>query len=284
MSSAKESFVILFQCQDRPGIVAGVSELVFRLGGNIVDADQHTTDPSQGNFFMRTEFNIDRKRWNKERLSREFDLLAAEFRAECRIFDSRDKLRMGILVSRPDHCLLELLYLWKSGELNATIPFVVSNYEGHRSLVESYGLPFYFIRSSKDLRLEEDILRIAVKESDFLVLARYMLVLSPQFLTSYNKDIINIHHGFLPSFKGADPYRQAFDEGVKVIGATAHFVNELLDGGPIISQQVEHVTHRDDPYTLLRKGKNLEKRALAEAVSDYTEYRVIRCGNKTVVF
>jgi formyltetrahydrofolate deformylase len=284
MDNRKQSFVLLLQCKDRPGIVARLSDFIFKREGNIIDADQHTTDPELGYFFMRIEFTIDRNRWDCNKLSREFGLVADEFSAEFKVCDLQEQLRMGVLVSKPGHCLLELLYLWKAGELDVKIPFVISNFEEHRSLVESYGLPFYFIPSTKLERKEQEILGIAKKDSDFLVLARYMIILSPQFLKEYDRDIINIHHGFLPSFKGPGPYRQAFEEGVKVIGATAHFVNESLDGGPIISQQVEHVTHRDDVPSLLRKGKNIEKRALVESVYNYIDRRVIKHGNKTIVF
>jgi formyltetrahydrofolate deformylase len=190
---------------------------------------------------------------------------------------------MGIMVSRPGHCLFELLYLWRSGELRCTIPFVISNDEAHRELVEQFKIPFYFVDATRDRRSEEEILSI-VGETDFLVLARYMLTLSADFLASYGKDIINIHHGFLPQFKGAHPYKQAFDQGVKVIGATAHFVTEKLDEGPIICQRVEQVSHRDNVASLTRKGKNLEKGALASAVADYLCRRVIRFGSKTIIF
>lgn len=233
---------------------------------------------------MHVEFATDRSRWDKVSLARDFASIAADFNAEFKIYDKQEKLRMGILVSKPDHCLFELLYLWKSKELVVEIPFVVSNFEGHRELVESYGIPFYFIPATKEERKEQELLTLAKEKSDFLVLARYMLILSPQFLKEYNKDIINIHHGFLPSFKGAHPYRQAFQEGVKVIGATAHFVTDKLDEGPIITQRVEYVSHRDDVASLIRKGKNLEKHSLADAVLNYIDYRIIRHGNKTIVF
>ena len=284
MNNSNQSFVLLFKCVDRQGIVAGVSDFIFKRGGNIIDAGQYTTDPEHGLFFMRTEFSIDRNRWNKEKLTEEFVLATEKVHAECKIYDKLAHLLRGILVSRPGQCLLELLYLWKSKELDVKIPFVISNFEEQRSLVESYGVPFYFIPATKDNSKEEEILDIVKQESDFLVLARYMIMLSPRFLKEYGKDIVNIHHGLLPSFKGPDPYQQAFEKGVKVIGATAHFANEFLDEGPIISQQVEHVTHKDDAASLSRKGRNLEKRALADSVLNYTDYRVIRHDNKTVVF
>lgn len=284
MNIHKQSFVLLFQSKDRPGIVARVSDFILKHDGNIISADQYTTDPRNGYFFMHVEFSIDRSRWDKVSLALDFSPVALEFNAEFKIYDKQDKLRMGVLVSKPGHCLFELLYLWKSGELVVEIPFVASNCEGHKELVESYGIPFYFVPATREERKEPELLALAKEKSDFLVLARYMLILSPQFLKEYNKDIINIHHGFLPSFKGADPYRQAFEEGVKVIGATAHFVTDRLDEGPIITQRMEYVTHRDDVASLKRKGKNLEKHALANAILNYIDYRIIKHCTKTIVF
>ena len=284
MNMHKESFILLFQCSDKRGIVARVSDFILKHDGNIITADQYTTDPQNGCFFMRVEFMLDRSHWNKDSLTADFAHIATEFNAEFEIYDKKNLLKMGVFVSRPDHCLFELLYLWKSRELNVEIPFVASNWEPHRELVESYKIPFYFIPATKKDRKESELLKLASEKSDFLVLARYMLVLSGQFLTSYNKDIINIHHGFLPSFKGANPYKQAFDEGVKVIGATAHFVTERLDEGPIITQAVEYVSHTDSVESLISKGKNLEKHALADAVLNYIDYRIIKHKNKTIVF
>jgi formyltetrahydrofolate deformylase len=284
MSKNKKSFILLFQCKDQKGIVAKVSDFISSRNGNIISADQHTTDPENGIFFMRLEFIADRARWDKTVLSEEITPIARLLNAQCWIFDVQDKLRMGIFASKPGHCLFELLYLWRSGELDVEIPFVASNFEGHRPLVESFNIPFHFIPADKENRKEYEFLSIAKDNTDFLALARYMLILSPEFLKSYNKDIINIHHGFLPSFKGANPYRQAFQEGVKVIGATAHFVTFKLDEGPIICQMVEDVSHKDDVASLVRKGKNLEKHALAKAIQAYINYRIIKYQNRTIVF
>lgn len=273
----------MFQCQDQKGIVAAVSDFVLSHSGNILNADQHTTDPYGGQFFLRVEFCLEDGSVDWQGLQEEFLPIAKRLNATFRFYDQTERLKMGIFVSRPDHCLFDLLYLWGAGELQVDIPFVVSNFSAHKGLVERFGVPFYFIAATKDDRKEEELLFFA-KKADFLVLARYMLVLSPGFLASFGKDIINIHHGFLPAFKGVNPYRQALQQGVKVIGATAHFVNEQLDAGPIIAQSVEYVSHKDSLQSLIRKGKNLEKRALVGAVSAYIEHRVIRWGNKTVVF
>ncbi len=282
MEDLTRPFILLLTCGDQKGIIAGISDFIFRKGGNIIDAQQHSTDPRNGRFFMRVEFCCSPGE-SALSLSNAFAPVAEALGAQWRIYDAGHRMSMGIMVSRPDHCLFELLYLWRSGELRADIPFVISNSESHRTLVSQFGIPFHFIPASSADRREGEILQ-AARKADLLVLARYMLTLSPDFLSSFGKDIINIHHGFLPSFKGANPYRQAYEKGVKVIGATAHFVNEKLDEGPIICQEVERVSHRDDLASLVRKGKSLEKRALASAVNAYLDHRVIRYGETTVVF
>ncbi|MCK9431667.1 MAG: formyltetrahydrofolate deformylase [Candidatus Omnitrophica bacterium] len=277
-------FVLLFRCRDRKGIIARISDFIFKNGGNIVTADQHSTDPQGGYFFIRVEFVMEEEGFGLRGLVEAFDPVGREFEADWKIYDCAESLRMGVLVSRPDHCLEEILYLWNAGELKVKIPFVLSNCEKHRKLVTGYGIPFYYLPADKDNRRENEILSYASGATDFLVLARYMLVLSPEFLVSYNKDIINIHHGFLPSFKGTDPYGQALEKGVKVIGSTVHFVNNLLDEGPIIAQEVEHVSHRDSRQDLIAKGRHSEKKALDYALSKYIDHRIIRYENKTIVF
>jgi formyltetrahydrofolate deformylase len=278
------TFILLFGCQDRKGIVAKISDFILKHDGNIVTADQHSTDPEGGYFFMRVEFILGKEQYNLDDLSSAFGPIGHEFGANWNLYDKSETLRMGIFVSEPDHCLVDLLYLWNAGELKVKIPFVLSNCEKHRKLVVGYNLPFYYVPAHKDNRLESELLSYALDSTDFLVLARYMLVLSPDFLQKYNKDIINIHHGFLPFFKGADPYGRAIKEGVKIIGATVHFVNNQLDGGPIIAQEVEQISHKDNREDLIRKGKNLEKKALAGAISSYIDYRIIKHENKTIVF
>lgn len=280
----KKTFILLFQCADQRGIVAKISDFIFKNGGNIITADQYSTDPENGAFFLRIEFLLDYDHCNRTDLHTAFLPISASFNAQWHLYDKHERLRMGIFVSKPDHCLHELLYLWKSGELRVSIPFVASNCDAHRELVESHKIPFHFIPATPTDRREPEFLALAKAESDFLVLARYMMVLSHGFLQQYGKDIINIHHGFLPSFKGAHPYRQAFDQGVKVIGTTAHFVNEKLDEGPIITQMVEYVSHQDSVDSLVRKGKKLEQHALAKAIEAYVDHRVLRFQNKTIVF
>ncbi len=278
------TLVLLFQCRDQLGIVAKISDFILKHGGNIVTADQHSTDPQGGYFFIRIEFILDKDQYSKKDLIAAFAPIAQDFGADWNLYDLAENLRMGIFVSEADHCLVDLLYLWNAGELKVKIPFVLSNDEKHRKVVASYNIPFYYVPADKDNRREAELLAYAFASTDFLVLARYMLVLSPDFLKKYNKDIINIHHGFLPFFKGADPAGKALKEGVKVIGATAHFVKDELDEGPIIAQEVQNVSHQDSRDDLIRKGKNLEKRALASAVSSYVDYRIIKHENKTIVF
>ena len=279
-----KTFILLFGCKDQKGIVAKISDFILKHDGNIVTADQYSTDPEGGHFFIRVEFVLGQDRYKKNDLTLEFSPIGSQFGASWNFYDKSESLRMGIFVSEPDHCLVDLLYLWSSGELNVEIPFVLSNVEKHRKLAASYNIPFHYIPADKNNRKEEELLSYALNSTDFLVLARYMLVLSPDFLQKYNKDIINIHHGFLPFFKGADPAAKALEEGVKVIGSTAHFVNNELDEGPIIAQEVQNVSHKDSWEDLVRKGKNLEKKALASAIASYIDYRVIRYENKTIVF
>jgi len=279
-----QTYILLFRCRDQKGIVAKISNFIFKQDANIIKADQYTTDPEGGYFFLRMEFTSTVNQVGVDFLIDSFKSVSQEFAGQWNIYNKSQKLRMGILVSKPDHCLLDILYLRKIKELNVDIPFVASNFEEHRTIVEQHDIPFYFIPANREDRREDELLTLALDKTDFLVLARYMLVFSANFLKAYNKDIINIHHGFLPSFKGADPYRRALEQGVKVIGATAHFVNEKLDDGPIISQAVEYVTHDDNLGSLLRKGRNLEKRALSDAILSYIDYRLIRHENKTIVF
>lgn len=277
------NYVLLFQCKDQKGIVARISDFIFRQDGNIITADQYSTDPKSGYFFIRLEFVVSAKPGIKDSLEKGLGRVARGFNAKFSLCSKDKPLKMGILVSRPGHCLAEILYLRKAGELFVDIPFVASNFEGHAEFVEQHDLPFYFLPATKKDRQERELLRLA-RGTDFLALARYMLILSRGFLNSYGRDIINIHHGFLPSFKGANPYLQALAGGVKVIGATSHFVSEKLDCGPIIAQEVERVSHKDNLADLIRKGKNLEKKALIDAIRSYIDYRVIKHANKTIVF
>lgn len=275
-------YIFLLRCADQKGIVAAVSQTIFSFGGNIRAANQHSSGAGEGAFFMRVEFSTEEV--PADALRAAFCEVSERFGGTGILHERRSILRMGILVSRPQHCLADLLYRWRSGELRVDIPFVIGNHDDARDLVEQFRIPFRHIPATKEDKREEEILAHALPESDFLVLARYMQVFSPDFLARYGRDIINIHHGFLPSFKGPDPYRQAFLKGVKVIGATAHFVTADLDNGPIIAQSVAPVSHEDTYPVLVRKGKDLEKEALASAVEKYLDYRIIRLEKTTIVF
>lgn len=278
--------VLLIQCPDRKGIVAKVSNFVFGCDGNIINSDQYSTDPQGGRFFIRVEFDFDEGALPRERLEERFAPLARELEAAYEFHYASRPMRMGILVSRYDHCLFELLYRHQSGELRAEIPLVISNHNDLRGLVEHYGIPFHYVpvMPGGKREAEREMLRLIGDRTDFLVLARYMQILTDEFVGGYPHDMINIHHSFLPSFKGANPYQQAYDRGVKLIGATAHYVTLELDEGPIIEQMVTHVSHRDNVEDLKRKGKNLEKLALVNAIQAHIEHRIIRYKNKTVVF
>lgn len=277
--------VLLIQCPDKKGIVARVSDFIFRSECNILTSDQHTTDPEGGRFFMRLLFSLDEERVSRETLEKGWREVADELQATWEIHYSSETPRMGILVSKQDHCLFDLLYRHRSGELRVTIPKVISNHEDCRELVERYDIPFHYVPVTPEtkLRAEQGILDL-VQDTDFLVLARYMRILSDGFLAAYKRDIINIHHSFLPSFKGADPYRQAYERGVKIIGATAHYVTPALDEGPIIEQMVERVYYKDTVEDLKRKGRNLEKLALANAIHAHLDHRIIRHAQRTIVF
>jgi formyltetrahydrofolate deformylase len=281
-----ERAILLVECPDHEGIVAKVSGFVFEHGGNIIQSDQYSTDPAGGRFFMRLEFSFDPAATPPERLETGFEPIGKELGAGWRIRYASHVLNMGILVSKYDHCLVELLYRWRSGDLNVNIPLVASNHPDLRGIAEDAGIPFHHVPVTPDTKEEAEytLLERIGPTTDFLVLARYMQILTDTFLTAYGKDIINIHHSFLPSFKGANPYRQAYERGVKVIGATAHYVTPALDEGPIIEQGVTRVSHKDNVDAMQRKGRHLEKLTLASAVEAHIEHRIIRYQNKTLVF
>ncbi len=279
-----EKVILLIQCPDQHGIVAQVTQFIFQQNGNITESNQHSTDLEGGRFYMRLGFILDTA--DRTILEGAFSPLGKSLQAEWHFHFESDVTRMAIAVSQYDHCLVDLLYRVSSGELNATIPFVISNHETTRALVEHHGIPFHHLPVNKDTKADQEkqILDLISENSDFLVMARYMQILSADFLGDYGKEVINIHHSFLPSFIGANPYRQAYERGVKIIGATAHYATMDLDEGPIIEQAVARVSHTDTVQTLKRKGRTLEQNALASAIHAHAEHRVIRHGNKTIVF
>jgi formyltetrahydrofolate deformylase len=276
---------LLISCPDRPGIVAAVSEFLFDWGANIVRSDQYSTDPEGGAFFMRVEFALARER--RAGLAERFGLAVAEsFGMTWRMWDAAERKRMVIMVSRHDHCLYDLLWRWRRGELEAQVVMVVSNHPDFRDQVESFGLPFHHLPVTRDTKSEAEakLLQLLDGQCDLVVLARYMQILSPEFLARVRLPVINIHHSFLPAFAGRAPYQRAKEHGVKLIGATAHYVTEELDAGPIIEQDVTRVSHRYDVEALTRSGAEIERSVLVSAVQAHCQDRVLRHGNTTVVF
>jgi formyltetrahydrofolate deformylase len=278
---------MLISCPDRPGIVASVSRFLHEHGANIVQSDQYTMDPDGGMFFIRIEFDLVDLDDRIEVLKRNFrEVVAEPFQMEWRIAKAAQKKKLAIFVSKEDHCLLELLWQWKAGDLDAEIAMVISNHDTMRELTESFGIPFYHIPVTADTKQEAEARQLELTEGkvDTIVLARYMQIVSPDFIAHFPNRIINIHHSFLPAFVGGKPYAQAHNRGVKIIGATGHYVTEELDGGPIIEQDVQRVSHRDNVNDLKRIGRHIERIVLARAVSWHVEDRILVHNNRTVIF
>jgi formyltetrahydrofolate deformylase len=278
---------LLIDCADRPGIVSAVTTFLYHHNVNITELDQHSTDPSGGKFFMRLEFQTPTLDVSKAALAQQFgDVVGKRFEMDWRMNFADKKPRMAVLVSRHEHALLELLWRWQRGELRVDIPLVISNHADLRSAVESFGVRFEHVPNApgQEAAAEACMQSLLDGQADFLVLARYMRVLTADFVARYPNRIINIHHSFLPAFAGADPYAQAYTRGVKIIGATAHYVTADLDQGPIIDQDVARVTHRHEVDDLKNLGRDLERQVLARAVRWHVEDRVLVHGNKTVVF
>ena len=277
----------LVKCPDRPGIVAAISSFLFRHGANITDFDQHTSEDEAAVYFTRLEFQTDRIDLPLDDLEKAFALdVARPFSMDWRLTLSSRRKRVAVLVSRQDHALLELLWTWKRGDLRADVIAVISNHEDLGPAVGPFAVPFVHVpnEATKRAEAEERMLGLLEGKADLVVLARYMQILSAGFVARFPNAMINIHHSFLPAFVGADPYRQAYDRGVKIVGATAHYVTAQLDAGPIIEQDVGRVTHRDMVEDLKHLGRDLERRVLAHAVRWHCDDRVIVHGNKTVVF
>lgn len=279
-------FTLKLSCPDRVGVVARVSTFIAQHNGWITEANHHA-DAATKRFFMRQEILADSLAFDFDELVERFAPIAEEFGMVWHISDSARKKRVVILVSKQEHCLYDLLARWHAQELNIDIPCVISNHETFRGLVEWHGIPFHHVPVTSENKA--DAYRKVVElfeaaEGDVMVLARYMQILSPELCDRYPGQIVNIHHSFLPSFVGAKPYHQAFTRGVKLIGATCHYVTSDLDQGPIIEQDVIRVDHSDEPEDLVRYGKDIEKAVLARGLRYHLEDRVITHGNKTVVF
>ena len=277
---------LLINCPDTRGIIAAVANFVAESGGNILDADQHT-DPHSGEFFMRIEIDPTGFALTRETFEAAWRPVADKFKMRWQLHWAGELKRMVVLASREEHCLHDLLWRWRTRELRAELPAVISNHEQLRPIVEGCGVKFEHVPNSAESRDDAEARMTAIAaalRADFLVLARYMQVLSQEFVSRWPQSIINIHHSFLPAFAGSRPYHQAFERGVKIIGATSHYVTNDLDAGPIIAQSTIPVDHRDTIDDMIRKGRDLERSVLARAVRLHIEDRILVSNNKTVVF
>ncbi|MGK9265525.1 formyltetrahydrofolate deformylase [Bacillus inaquosorum] len=278
---------LLVSCPDQPGIVSAVSAFLFEHGANIIESNQYTTDPEGGRFFLRIEFNCEGIREKKDTLQEAFASIAEKFDMTWGLTLASELKRVAIFVSKELHCLHELIWEWQTGNLMAEIAVVISNHEEARELVERLHIPFHYMKANKDIRAEVEKKQLELLEQyeiDVIVLARYMQILTPDFVSAHPNRIINIHHSFLPAFIGANPYKRAYERGVKLIGATSHYVTNDLDEGPIIEQDIERVDHRDNTEALKNIGRTIERSVLARAVKWHLEDRVIVHENKTIVF
>jgi formyltetrahydrofolate deformylase len=277
---------LLISCPDRRGIIAAVAGFVSRHDGNILEADQHT-DPQHGEFFMRIEIALDGFGLDRSTFAAAWSPVAMEHGMRWRAYWGDEIKRMAILVTKESHCLNDLLWRWKTGELRVEIPFVVGNHADLREHVTAFGIVFYHVPVTTDRKEDHEFALMRLVESagvDLLVLARYMRILSPGFVRAYSERIINIHHSFLPAFAGPRPYHQAYERGVKLIGATSHYVTDVLDEGPIIAQATLPIDHRDTIDDLVRKGRDLERVVLATAVRQHVEDKILVSQNRTIVF
>lgn len=277
---------LLIACPDGRGIVAAVSGFIAEHGGNLLASDQHT-DLEHSEFFMRIKFELHDCDLNRSSFNKAWQPLADRFNMNWQVHWSEDIKRMAIMVGKQAHCLQDLIWRWQAGELNVHLPMIISNHSALESIAKDAGIEFRhcpIVDNNKNA--QEEIVKNIIDEAniDLVVLARYMQILSPQFLDGYEGRVINIHHSFLPAFAGGDPYRQAYDRGVKIIGATSHYVTDDLDDGPIITQEVVDVSHRDSVDDLRRKGRDLERTVLARAVRYHVQDKILVSQNKTVVF
>jgi formyltetrahydrofolate deformylase len=280
----RQSAVLLISCPDRKGLVAGVAGLLYRYGANITHADQHQ-DHERGLFFMRVEWGLEG--FDLRAFEATFQVMAAELQMQWRLRLLTEAQRVAIFVSQHLHCLADILYRQQCGEIQCSIPVVISNHRDAEALTLFYGVEFRYIPVTADSKQEaenEQLRILSAAGISLIVLARYMQILSTDFVGRYPARIINVHHSFLPAFVGARPYHAAFQRGVKLIGATSHYVTEALDDGPIIEQDVVRISHRDQVEDLITKGRDIEKSVLSRAIAWHLESRILCYANKTVVF
>jgi formyltetrahydrofolate deformylase len=282
----KNSATLLITCPDTKGIVAAIADFLYQHNANILHADQHQ-DAENSLFLMRVEWDLKDFSLDEASFAAAFQGIAKTYKMTWELKFSKDKLRMAIMVSQYDHCLADLLHRYKNNELQCEIPLIISNHLDSQKLAEFYGIPFFHIPVEKDKKKEAEAEQFALFDKfqvDFIVLARYMQILSEDFVKRYPQRVINIHHSFLPAFIGARPYHRAFERGVKLIGATSHYVTEVLDEGPIIEQDIDRISHRDQVEDLIQKGRDLERIVLSKAVRWHIENRILIYSNKTVIF
>jgi formyltetrahydrofolate deformylase len=283
----RNTAILLIHCPDKEGVVAAVTDFLFKNNGNILDLEQHV-DTDTKTFFMRVEWSLDNFTIDKEKISDYFNTLVANrFNMNCTLHFSERKSRMAIFVSKSSHCLYDILSRYQSKEWEVEIPLIISNHKNLEYIAERFGIPFYHIPISKEQKIEQEAKQLEIlKENniDFIVLARYMQIISDDFITHFPNNIINIHHSFLPAFIGAKPYHQAFQRGVKIIGATSHYVTKDLDAGPIIAQDVTKITHKESIKELVTKGKDLEKLVLSKGIALHLQHKILPYNNKTIIF
>lgn len=282
---SRSTATLLICCPDQQGLVARLANFVFNNGGNIIHSDQHT-DFEAGLFLSRIEWELDGFGLPRELIGPAFEAIARPIQARWSLHFSDERPRMAIWVSKQDHCLLDLLWRQQAGDLPVDIPLIISNHDSLRPIADQFGIAFHQFPITKETKAEQEAKELELLREhgiSLVVLAKYMQVLSPDFLAQF-PNVINIHHSFLPAFAGANPYHRAWERGVKIIGATAHYVTPDLDEGPIIEQDVVRVTHRHDVEELIRKGKDLERIVLARAVRLHLQQRVLTYANRTVVF
>jgi formyltetrahydrofolate deformylase len=284
--SKQQTAILLFSCPDRIGLVARISHFIFERGGNILDLDEHV-DPDEQIFSIRVAWDLSRFSISAAELIDAFTPLAREFKASWEIKFPEKKMRLAIFVSKYDHCLQEILWRNSIGEFPIEIPLIISNHPDLQNLAAHYKIPYHVFPITAANKMEQEgqeLKLLAEHQIDTVILARYMQIISTQFVKKYPNRIINIHHSFLPAFAGSNPYKQAYQRGVKIIGATSHYVTEELDEGPIIEQDIRRITHRDSLEDLIRKGRDLERIVLARAIRYHAEHRVLVHGRKTIIF
>ncbi|HWU81868.1 MAG TPA: formyltetrahydrofolate deformylase [Methylophilaceae bacterium] len=282
----KNTATLLITCPDQKGIVAAIADFLYRHNANILHSDQHQ-DAESNLFLMRVEWDLSGAAIQAGDFSQHFGPIAERFQMQWQLKLSQKRTRVAIMVSQYDHCLADLLHRHQGGELACEIPLIISNHRDTERLAGFYGIPFHHIEVTKDTKAEAEARQFALFDQyqiDLIVLARYMQILSPDFVQRYPRRIINIHHSFLPAFIGARPYHRAYERGVKLIGATSHYVTEVLDEGPIIEQDIARISHRDQVEDLIQKGRDLERIVLSRAVRWHIENRILPYANKTVIF